>query len=223
MRNYLIRLLPQFKRKAAALRILSSPINASILSLSIAGPAKKTTRFLGGIPSAHEHPQPGGPRNHRMGNRSQGYKVLCASNQLIVSVYRVLQMQGVGCADVLLYFKSPTTKQMLCPVNAYPGGRGFGGGRGAGRLYPPGNPAGFSVPALPGSAGTGRLSPATAPFGAALPNLLRNMSPSTVATFCSPLCRLSAGWPFVHDDSINSFFSVPQSVDSNPCHCRHGR
>ena len=158
-----------------------------------------------------------------MGNRSKGYKVLCASNQLIVGVYRVLQMQGVGCADVLLYFKSPTTKQMLCPVNAYPGGRGFGGGRGAGRLYPPGNPAGFSVPALPGSAGTGRLSPATAPFGAALPKLLRDVSPSTVATFCSPLCRLSAGWPFVHYDSINSFFSVPQSVGSNPCGCRHGR
>jgi hypothetical protein len=28
-------------------------------------------------------------------------------------------MQGVGCADVLLYFKCPTTKQMRCPVNAY--------------------------------------------------------------------------------------------------------
>ena len=28
-------------------------------------------------------------------------------------------MQGVGCADVLLYFKRPTTKQMRCPVNAY--------------------------------------------------------------------------------------------------------
>ena len=37
--------------------------------------------------------------------RSQGYKVGCASNHLIVSVYRVLQMQGVGCADVHLYFK----------------------------------------------------------------------------------------------------------------------
>jgi hypothetical protein len=43
----------------------------------------------------------------------------CTLNQLIVSVYRVLQMQGVGRADVLLYFKCPTTKQMLCPVNAY--------------------------------------------------------------------------------------------------------
>jgi hypothetical protein len=31
----------------------------------------------------------------------------------------VLQMQGVGRADVLLYFKCPTTKQMRCPVNAY--------------------------------------------------------------------------------------------------------
>ena len=51
--------------------------------------------------------------------RSQGCKVRCASNQLIVSVYRVPQMQGVGCADVLLYFKYPTTKQMRCPVNAY--------------------------------------------------------------------------------------------------------
>ena len=28
-------------------------------------------------------------------------------------------MQGVGHADVLLYFKYPTTKQMRCPVNAY--------------------------------------------------------------------------------------------------------
>ena len=53
------------------------------------------------------------------GNRSQGCKVRCASNHLIVSVYRVLQMQDVGRADVLLYFKCPTTKQMRCPVNAY--------------------------------------------------------------------------------------------------------
>jgi hypothetical protein len=37
----------------------------------------------------------------------------------IFSVYRVPQMQGVGRADVLLYFKCPTTKQMRCPVNAY--------------------------------------------------------------------------------------------------------
>jgi len=28
-------------------------------------------------------------------------------------------MQGVGRADVLLYFKYPTTMQMRCPVNAY--------------------------------------------------------------------------------------------------------
>ena len=28
-------------------------------------------------------------------------------------------MQDVGCADDLLYFKCPTTKQMPCPVNAY--------------------------------------------------------------------------------------------------------
>ena len=28
-------------------------------------------------------------------------------------------MQGVACADVHLYFKCPTTKQMRCPVNAY--------------------------------------------------------------------------------------------------------
>ena len=28
-------------------------------------------------------------------------------------------MQGVGPADVLLYFKCPTTEQMRCPVNAY--------------------------------------------------------------------------------------------------------
>jgi hypothetical protein len=37
----------------------------------------------------------------------------------MVSVYRVPQMQGVGCADVLLYFKCPTTMQMRYPVNAY--------------------------------------------------------------------------------------------------------
>ena len=43
----------------------------------------------------------------------------CASNHLIVSVHRVPHMQGVGCADDLLYFKCPTTKQMRCPVNAY--------------------------------------------------------------------------------------------------------
>ena len=44
----------------------------------------------------------------------------CETMTLIVSVYRVPQMQGVGCADVLLYFKGPTTKQMRFPVNAYP-------------------------------------------------------------------------------------------------------
>ena len=38
-------------------------------------------------------------------NRSQGCKVRCASNHLVVSVYRVTQMQGVGRADDLLYFK----------------------------------------------------------------------------------------------------------------------
>jgi len=38
---------------------------------------------------------------------------------LIVSVYRVPQMQGVGHADVILYFKCPTTKQMRYPVKAY--------------------------------------------------------------------------------------------------------
>jgi hypothetical protein len=32
----------------------------------------------------------------------------------------VPQMQGVGRADDLLYFKRPATKQMRCPVNAYP-------------------------------------------------------------------------------------------------------
>jgi len=55
----------------------------------------------------------------RFGNRSKGCKVRCASNHLIVSVCRVPQMQGVGRADVLLYFKCPTTRQMRCPVNAY--------------------------------------------------------------------------------------------------------
>jgi len=52
-------------------------------------------------------------------NRSQGCKVRRASDHLIVSVYRVPQMQGVGCADVLLYFKCSTTQQMPCSVNAY--------------------------------------------------------------------------------------------------------
>jgi len=52
-------------------------------------------------------------------NRSRGGKVRCASNHLFVSVYRVPQMQGVGDADLLLYFKCPTKKQMRCPVNAY--------------------------------------------------------------------------------------------------------
>ena len=28
-------------------------------------------------------------------------------------------MQGVGRADILLYFKRPTTQQIRCPVNAY--------------------------------------------------------------------------------------------------------
>jgi hypothetical protein len=28
-------------------------------------------------------------------------------------------MRGIGCTDVLLYFKYPVTKQMRCPVNAY--------------------------------------------------------------------------------------------------------
>ena len=56
---------------------------------------------------------------HKSGNRSKGCKVRCASNHLIVSVYRVPQMQGVGHADVHLYFKCPTTKQMRCPVNTY--------------------------------------------------------------------------------------------------------
>ena len=40
-----------------------------------------------------------------VGNRSQGCTVRCASNHLIVSVYKVPQMQGVGRAGVLLYFK----------------------------------------------------------------------------------------------------------------------
>ena len=45
-------------------------------------------------------------------NRSQS---ICR----IVSVYRVLQMQGGGHADVLMYFKCPPTQQVQCPVNAY--------------------------------------------------------------------------------------------------------
>jgi hypothetical protein len=52
-------------------------------------------------------------------NCSQGCKVRCTLNHLMVSVYWVPQMQGVGRADDLLYFKSPTTTQMRCPANAY--------------------------------------------------------------------------------------------------------
>jgi len=37
----------------------------------------------------------------------------------IVSVYRALQMQGGGHADVLMYFKCPPTQQVQYPVNAY--------------------------------------------------------------------------------------------------------
>jgi len=33
--------------------------------------------------------------------------------------YRVLQMQGGGHADVLMYFKCPPTQQVQYPVNAY--------------------------------------------------------------------------------------------------------
>jgi len=50
---------------------------------------------------------------------SQGCKVRCNSSNQKVSVCSVPQVQGVGRADVLLYFKCPTTKQMRCPVNAY--------------------------------------------------------------------------------------------------------
>ena len=45
-------------------------------------------------------------------NRSQS---ICR----IVSVYRVLQMQGGGHADVLMYFKCPPTQQVPYPVNGY--------------------------------------------------------------------------------------------------------
>ena len=38
---------------------------------------------------------------------------------LFVSAYRVQQMQSVGHADDLLYFKCPTKKQMRCPANTY--------------------------------------------------------------------------------------------------------
>ena len=38
---------------------------------------------------------------------------------LIISVYRVPQMQGVECTDDLLYFKCLITKQMRCPMNPY--------------------------------------------------------------------------------------------------------
>ena len=38
---------------------------------------------------------------------------------MVVRFYRVSQMEGVGRADLLLYFKCPTAKQMRCPVNAY--------------------------------------------------------------------------------------------------------
>jgi len=46
------------------------------------------------------------------GNRSQS---ICR----IVSVYRVLQMQDGGHADVLMYFKCPPTQQVQYPVNGY--------------------------------------------------------------------------------------------------------
>jgi len=36
-----------------------------------------------------------------------------------VSVCRVPQRQGGGYADVLMYFKCPSTQQVRCPVNAY--------------------------------------------------------------------------------------------------------
>jgi len=45
-------------------------------------------------------------------NRSQS---ICR----IVSGYRVLQMQGGGHADVLMYFKCPPTQQVQYPVNGY--------------------------------------------------------------------------------------------------------
>ena len=46
------------------------------------------------------------------GNHSQGCNVQCATSHLIVSVYRVPQMQGVGRADDLLYF--------MCLADAVP-------------------------------------------------------------------------------------------------------
>ena len=53
-------------------------------------------------------------------NRSQGFKVRCASNNLIVSVYRVPQMQGVGCADVLLVLQVPDNKADAVPCERLP-------------------------------------------------------------------------------------------------------
>jgi hypothetical protein len=44
-------------------------------------------------------------RHMKFRSRSQGGEARCASNHLIVGIYRVPQMQGVGRADVLLYFK----------------------------------------------------------------------------------------------------------------------
>ena len=51
-------------------------------------------------------------------DRSQGCKILCSSNHLIVSVYRASRMQGAGRANDPLYFRCPTTSLIRYPVNA---------------------------------------------------------------------------------------------------------
>ena len=64
------------------------------------------------IRSGHVSPDNRHGRSMIFCNRSQS---ICR----IVSVYRVLQMQGGGHADVLMYFKCPPTQQVQYPVNGY--------------------------------------------------------------------------------------------------------
>jgi hypothetical protein len=55
-------------------------------------------------------------RREPVSNRSQGCKVRCASNHLIVGVYRVPQMQGVGRADGRTFvFQVPDNKADAVP------------------------------------------------------------------------------------------------------------
>ena len=53
-------------------------------------------------------------------NGSLGCKVRCASNQLIVSVYRVLQMQGVGVRRRTFVLQVPDNKADAVPCERLP-------------------------------------------------------------------------------------------------------